>query len=84
MQRVRPLMHCFGHIHEGYGVEMKHWGGESDGAAQAASASQVGTERGCREDFALRRGEDTLIVNAAIMDDENSPTHAPWIVELEL
>ncbi|KAF2773020.1 MFS general substrate transporter [Teratosphaeria nubilosa] len=24
-ERSRPLLHCFGHIHEGYGAETKHW-----------------------------------------------------------
>ena len=84
MQRVRPLMHCFGHIHEGYGVEMKHWGGEGDGAAQTVVVSRVGTEQACREEHTLTKRSDTLMVNAAVMDAHNIPTHAQWVVELEL
>lgn len=25
MERVRPMLHCFGHIHEGHGVEIVDW-----------------------------------------------------------
>lgn len=32
---------------------------------------------------ALREKRQTLMVNAAIMDDEGKATNAPWLVELE-
>ena len=32
----------------------------------------------------LCAGQDTLMVNAAIMDDDNQPGNAPWVVELAL
>ena len=29
-------------------------------------------------------GQDTLMVNAAIMDDTNQPLNAPWVIDLPL
>ena len=33
VMRARPLIHCFGHIHEGRGAEMVRWGGRVDEVA---------------------------------------------------
>lgn len=30
VRRARPLLHCFGHIHEGWGAEVVAWGGDDD------------------------------------------------------
>lgn len=84
VQRVRPLMHCFGHIHEGHGLEMKAWDVEDRaGPAQTVTVRQASTDQEARC-LSVVRGASTLMVNAAIMDDHNSPAHAPWIVELEI
>ena len=43
LRRVKPRMHCFGHIHEGSGIEIVDWDrhyGSDDGAAGAAAASR--------------------------------------------
>jgi len=32
----------------------------------------------------LYAGQDTLMVNAAIMDGDNQPRNDPWVVELAL
>ena len=32
----------------------------------------------------IEHGKRTLFVNAAIMDDESEPTHAPWLIEMAL
>lgn len=84
--RSRPLMHCFGHLHEGYGVEMHKWnGGEESGeGGQTVSVSKVGTSDEIPKAFSITRGEATLMVNAAIMNDHNEPVNAPWLVELGL
>lgn len=39
------------------------------------------TKKGGRE---LRFGEETLFVNAAILDVRYRPVNAPWVVDLEL
>ncbi|KAL8729390.1 MAG: hypothetical protein Q9166_004783 [cf. Caloplaca sp. 2 TL-2023] len=42
MKRVRPMMHCFGHIHEGHGVEVVDW---KKRAKDAASGSEKGEQK---------------------------------------
>ncbi|KXX78178.1 putative rhamnogalacturonate lyase C [Madurella mycetomatis] len=34
--KARPRLHCFGHIHEGWGAEVVTWGGGGDGSDQQA------------------------------------------------
>ncbi|ESZ95898.1 hypothetical protein SBOR_3711 [Sclerotinia borealis F-4128] len=42
--RMRPLMHCFGHIHEGYGANIFTW--NADGSVKdPASATPMETEQ---------------------------------------
>jgi len=47
--RVRPKIHVFGHIHEGYGKYPT---------------------------------EETLHINASIVDDTFQPVHAPWVLDI--
>jgi hypothetical protein len=122
--RVRPRVHCFGHIHEGWGAERVRWGpadqGKEEeekrnlsdqtqipGGIEEASASSdyqqvVATHKyettqeemvqnRCAHvniaddsDNPLKFGQETLLVNAAIMDIRYRPLHAPWMVDLEL
>ena len=35
LMRARPLLHCFGHIHEGHGAERIEWSGAADAVATA-------------------------------------------------
>ncbi len=49
IKEIKPLLHCCGHIHEGYGIE---------------------------------GDEDTIYINAAIMDGYYNPTNKPWVVEI--
>lgn len=85
VQRARPLMHCFGHIHEGYGTEVKEWQKPSGCSSQfqKVTVGQAGVDQPCHE-ATVAPGSSTLMVNGAIMDDANSPSHAPWVIELEL
>ncbi|KAK4547944.1 hypothetical protein LTR36_010663 [Oleoguttula mirabilis] len=86
VERSRPLMHCFGHIHEGYGTENRVWEERNDEAAErcTASVSKAGVEDVVEDTVTLVRGKSTLTVNAAIMDEHNKPANAPWLVELPL
>ena len=38
LMRSRPLVHCFGHIHEGYGAERIEWSDAADAVAGDAAA----------------------------------------------
>ncbi|KAJ5041718.1 uncharacterized protein L3040_005288 [Drepanopeziza brunnea f. sp. 'multigermtubi'] len=74
--------------HEGYGAEIVTWretgGVESiavdekrprvNGYPMCSSSSKV------EIDF----GKETLMVNAAIMNEKNQPTNDPWIYDLDL
>ena len=85
--RARPRMHCFGHIHEGYGVKLMKWASEENERDNLPSGKQ---ERRLGNTYPeaihLRsvHGEQTLMVNAAIMDGKNQPVNVPWLVDLEL
>jgi hypothetical protein len=87
VQSARPKLHCFGHIHEGYGHLVRRWEPCSPGSMEKspevtiAKAGVDGAESTRCEFYA---GQDTLMVNAAIMDDGNQPSNAPWVVELML
>jgi hypothetical protein len=68
--RVRPLMHCFGHIHEGHGAHIVTW--NTDGSAKdPLSATPLETEQindyPYTNKWPVKPGKQTLMVNAAIM-----------------
>lgn len=83
IRRVKPLMHCFGHIHEGYGIEVIDWK-QPEAPGQTNEAVQdIFNERPTKNPYPLpyiwaeARGEQTLAVNAAIMTEGNKPENAP-------
>lgn len=106
--RAKPLIHCFGHIHEGWGAEVVEWGDKEVGEGEqvtmegwkeggwekhVAGVRQVEGERSDRCVVIdakeggvdeIRRGRQTLMVNAAIMDERYKPINSPFLVELEL
>ncbi|EME79900.1 uncharacterized protein MYCFIDRAFT_64415 [Pseudocercospora fijiensis CIRAD86] len=86
IESTQPLMHCFGHIHEGYGAMMKDWANDGEISAQDAKSiefSKAGTDEKVVT-ASHARGQNTLMVNAAIMDEGNKPVNAPWFVRLPL
>jgi len=99
--RVKPRLHCFGHIHEGRGAERVTWTSiqpdydtEKSVASQEAidgkdtilegqiQPSHVDVSKSSSKP--LQFGNETLMINASIMDGNNHPNFAPWVVELEL
>lgn len=113
IMRARPLIHCFGHIHEGWGGDRVKWSESADHVAttsvsiaeckQTESLSGVAhieqidadwesaSERhGVFLDFSgakntdLKRGKDTLLVNASIMNVRYKPVNAPWVIDIDL
>ena len=88
VQSARPKLHCFGHIYEGYGHLVQRWQPCSpDGSIEKASEvtiAKAGVNTAEKSTRKLCAGQDTLMVNAAIMDDDNQPGNAPWVVELAL
>ena len=90
VRRVKPLMHCFGHIHEGYGTRLIDWeeletyyDGWSDLECDN-NAKQAINPYPEPKKCPIRFGKQTLMVNAAIMDGQYKPNNAPWFLELDL
>ncbi|KAL3427899.1 hypothetical protein PVAG01_01408 [Phlyctema vagabunda] len=88
--RVRPLMHCFGHIHEGHGANIVTW--TPDGSVKdPAAATPLETEQvngyPYANEWSVKPGKQTLMVNAAIMMNTAKgmrPNYKPFVVVLPL
>jgi len=78
LQRARPLMHLFGHIHEGNGAQIIDWAPEPSKISKLESDFPKPTKN------SIIHGQQTLTVNAAIMTAKNEPMNAPWIIDLDL
>jgi predicted phosphohydrolase len=90
VSRARPIMHCFGHIHEGHGANIVTW--KEDGSVKDPSAAtpletpQV-NEYPYANTWRIEPGKQTLMVNAAIMMNTSRgmrPHNQPFIVVLDL
>lgn len=91
--RVKPMMHCFGHIHEGNGVEVVDWKKPATDKPRPRKNEAVHryfeddpTENPYPQPFIWKggHGDRTLAVNAAIMTGINKPENAPWLICLDL
>lgn len=93
VERARPRVHCFGHIHEAHGAVLQSW--EGDGEQAALEGAEDGSGAGgsivpvslCPEDegsIPLEAGKETLFVNAAIMSVAYKPHQSPWLLDLDL
>ena len=90
VERVKPRLHCFGHIHESYGCKIINW------HTKAKTDMKVDIEKESEDGGAfidvstttrrspVRKGEETIFVNAAIMNLIYRPVNAPWVVDLDL
>ncbi|GIK02309.1 hypothetical protein Aspvir_006358 [Aspergillus viridinutans] len=92
VKRARPRMHVFGHIHEGHGALRGEWGTDMalGGTRVVCDEDGVREERGAYVDVSvdsgrpLRFGEETLFVNASVLDERYRAVNAPWVVDLDL
>jgi hypothetical protein len=86
VSRARPKLYCFGHIHEAYGMEMISWKEDKSLIGQAAYKSKVAHKNEYPEPSILpiKHGEETLMVNAAIMNMNYRPVNSPWVLDIEL
>ena len=95
LRRVKPRMHCFGHIHESNGAKVIDWRDDALDQFLVEEKSEAGHGRFEEDDAIVNpyprqilwnndSGDQTLAVNAAIMDGNNRPVNAPWLVSLEL
>jgi hypothetical protein len=92
VKRARPRVHVFGHIHEGYGALRAEWGADMTlgGTKVVCDEDRVREERGAYVDVSadsgrpLQFGEETLFVNASVLDERYRAVNAPWVVDLDL
>jgi hypothetical protein len=88
--RAKPRLHCFGHVHEAYCAERVTWSGVlPDYDDEKSVRGRQSVEPFCIDvsstaQHPLQYGAETLMVNAAVMDHDNQPVQAPWIIDLEL
>jgi len=93
--RCRPRLHCFGHIHEGWGAERVRWSEDGESHVEGAEWIEVDEAKMVEEgaafldvsrdgERALIFGEETLMVNASIMTVRYKPHQGPWVVDLDL
>ena len=93
IRRVKPMMHCFGHIHESNGIEIIDW--NKAVTEKLPTRKNEAVHRYFEEDPTINlypqplvwkegHGGRTLAVNAAIMTGANQPENAPWVVCLDL
>ncbi|KAI0142630.1 Metallo-dependent phosphatase-like protein [Xylariaceae sp. FL1272] len=71
--RARPKLHCFGHIHEGYGAQAINW---STNILRDYEQNQI-------LNISRAAKDETLFVNAAIMTGRSQSNNKPWIVDME-
>ncbi|KAH7185682.1 Metallo-dependent phosphatase-like protein [Fusarium flagelliforme] len=110
---AKPKIHCFGHIHEAWGMHYVTWDGDKinedrsrqvglkglrpgkvtqdDEMAKITRAKliEMSKQRGAyldltQEDSCIIPGEQTLFVNAAIMDIRYRPIQLPWLIDVNL
>ncbi len=97
VRRCRPRLHCFGHIHEGWGAQRTDWVQDrsvsiptdrqqrlNNRCAYVNLSQDAGGNPAEGKSKPLTFGEETLFVNAAIMDVNYKPVNAPWMVDLDL
>ncbi|KAG9254237.1 Metallo-dependent phosphatase-like protein [Emericellopsis atlantica] len=123
LEKAKPRIHCFGHIHEAWGAYLAKWGesaergdqGAAEGVFKSASrtimdlddfwpvladddegyASRVQMLKKIRREGGIEidltaleasgAGKDqTLFLNAAVMDLGYRPVQSPWIVDIDL
>ncbi|KAL4806844.1 Metallo-dependent phosphatase-like protein [Aspergillus unguis] len=96
VKRARPALHVFGHIHEGYGARRVEWDASASASGMKTieeipwDREDVMDERGAYVDLSsdsgkpLRRGEETVFVNASVVTVEYQGLNAPWVVDLDL
>ncbi|KAH8898905.1 Ser/Thr protein phosphatase family protein [Thozetella sp. PMI_491] len=82
--RVKPKLHCFGHIHEGHGAQMAKF----DGGVVTFTDTEVVHRGGALFINSIASiassAEKTLMVNASIMRYEEEKLNSPWVVDMIL
>lgn len=62
VMRARPLLHCFGHIHEGWGAELVRWSEAADAVTATSSTIKDWSSAGWKKGV-LEEGEAVKKIN---------------------
>ena len=87
LHRVKPVMHCFGHIHEGNGAAVIDWKESVMSPGKEEVLHQTFEQTSIKSSYPVPlhwTREQTLTVNAAIMTGNNKPENPPWLIGLDL
>jgi hypothetical protein len=98
IERVQPKLHCFGHVHTGYGAQRLNYNSEllnkKDGDSIIPLPKEwIGKNQAKRKGFAslppgsssaFQEGGQTLCINAAMEGEQGILENAPWVVDLLL
>lgn len=84
VRRARPRLHCFGHIHEGWGAQRIKWNQNVVENANPAKEQMLRDRSAYLSAHNDTFGEETVFVNASIMNLQYRPLNAPWVVDLSL
>jgi len=82
IKRCRPLCHFFGHVHESYGAQRINWEKNTIETATPIGSNRLRYSSDGPEPLVF--GQETIFVNASIMNLNYRPVNAPWLVELDL
>lgn len=83
--RCKPKLHVFGHIHESAGAVRKDWSSDSGGEEVIDPLAQAdGKDCAAIDATDLRQEQETLFVNASIMNLVYTPLQPPWLIDVML
>ncbi|KAH7078530.1 Metallo-dependent phosphatase-like protein [Paraphoma chrysanthemicola] len=98
LDRVRPKLHCFGHIHSAYGAQRLRFEDEASSQEESdmivpLAKEFVGKNQSKKKGYAslppgsleaFRASKQTLCVNAAMEGKDGVLENAPWVIDMDL
>ncbi|KAF2096909.1 Metallo-dependent phosphatase, partial [Rhizodiscina lignyota] len=90
LRRVRPRLHVFGHIHEAWGAERIKWEDNMRSIPQRIGDSEEVKRRHAvfvdmsSDENRLKPREETLLVNACVVDLKYEAENAGWLIDMDL
>ncbi|KAG9741506.1 Metallo-dependent phosphatase, partial [Aureobasidium melanogenum] len=85
LRRTKPMLHCFGHIHEGYGAQTVTWNDKTTNT-DIITVKPANVEKMDRWNIMNKSkdSDETLAINASIQGENGAFCNAPWVVSLPL
>ncbi|KAG9659098.1 Metallo-dependent phosphatase, partial [Aureobasidium melanogenum] len=85
LRRTKPMLHCFGHIHEGYGAQTVVWK-DKDTNTDTVTAKPASIKKTDRWNTVCKNKDngETLAINASIQGENGAFCNTPWLVSLPL